>query len=322
MYPKNAANPPRIAIGPVVQIADGAVQSSGVSVVVRAEGGSETAGGGTISYGASSSVVYYAPTQAETNYTAFVVTAFKSGCIPASVSIVTSAEATAGTVQVGSLATDSVNANALAADAVTEIQSGLSTLTSANVSTAVWQVSLATYGTVAGSFGKAFKQLKEGVISTEGSVDDASATASSFVTNLSSAVDDYYNDKILTFTSGSLIGQSRIIHDYVGSTKTVSFDEAFTSAPDNGDDFVLLAIHQHTLTQIYDAVATTQMTESYAGQGTAPTMAQAIFYLYQDTQEAAVSGLTKTIKKLDQSTTAATVTLDDASEPTSVTRAT
>ena len=224
--------------------------------------------------------------------------------------------------QLASLATDSVDADALASDAVTEIQSGLSTLTSANVSTAVWDASVATYSTVGGSFGKSFKNLANGVISVDGSVNDASASASSFVTNLSSAVNDYYNDKILTFTSGSLIGQSRIIHDYVASTKTVSFDEAFTSAPADGDDFVLLAIHQHTLTQIYDAVATTQMTESYAGQGTAPTMAQAMFYLYQDTQEAAVSGLTKTIKKLDQSTTAATVTLDDASEPTSVTRAT
>jgi hypothetical protein len=57
MYPRNAATPPRIAIGPVVQIADGAVQSSGVSVVVRADGRSDTAGGGTVSYGASSSVV-------------------------------------------------------------------------------------------------------------------------------------------------------------------------------------------------------------------------------------------------------------------------
>ena len=39
MYPRNATTPPRIAIGAVVQISDGAVQSTGVSVVVRAEGG-------------------------------------------------------------------------------------------------------------------------------------------------------------------------------------------------------------------------------------------------------------------------------------------
>jgi hypothetical protein len=101
MYPRNAASPPRIAIGAVVQISDGAVQSSGVSVVVRPEGGNETAGGGTISYGGSSNVVYYVPTQAETNYTAFVVTAYKSGCVPVSVTVVTTESTTAGRVYVG-----------------------------------------------------------------------------------------------------------------------------------------------------------------------------------------------------------------------------
>lgn len=95
-YPRNAASPPRIAIGAVVQISDGAVQSSGVSVAVRAEGGSESAGGGTITYGGSSNVVYYAPTQGETDYTAFVVTAYKTGCIPVSQTVITTASATAG----------------------------------------------------------------------------------------------------------------------------------------------------------------------------------------------------------------------------------
>jgi len=100
MYPKNNASPPRIAIGAVILIADGTVQSSGVSVVVRAEGGAESAGGGTISYGASSNVVYYTPTQAETNYTAFVVTAYKASCLPVSQTVITSASSTPGEVNV------------------------------------------------------------------------------------------------------------------------------------------------------------------------------------------------------------------------------
>jgi hypothetical protein len=49
-----------------------------------------------VSYGSLSGIVYYTPTQAETDYTAFVVVAYKTGCIPASKSIVTSASATAG----------------------------------------------------------------------------------------------------------------------------------------------------------------------------------------------------------------------------------
>lgn len=96
MYPRNSASPPRIAVGAVVQISDGAVQSSGVSVVVRVNGGAETAGGGTIAYGASSSIVYYTPTQAETDYTDFCVVAYKALCLPVSVTVITTASSVPG----------------------------------------------------------------------------------------------------------------------------------------------------------------------------------------------------------------------------------
>ena len=96
MYPRNAVSPPRIAIGAVVQIADGAVQTSGVSVVVRPEGGAESAGAGTIAYSAASGLVYYTPTQAETDYTAFCVIAYKANCLPVSQTVVTTASSTAG----------------------------------------------------------------------------------------------------------------------------------------------------------------------------------------------------------------------------------
>jgi hypothetical protein len=42
--------------------------------------------------------VYYTPTQAETNYTSFILIAKKTGCIPVSVTVVTSATTTSGTV--------------------------------------------------------------------------------------------------------------------------------------------------------------------------------------------------------------------------------
>ena len=71
-----------------------------------------------------------------------------------------------------------------------------------------------------------------------------------------------------------------------------------------------------------DTVFTTQMSESYAADGVAPTPAQAIFLIQQVLTEFAISGTTYSIKKLDGSTTAATLTLDDGTTPTSVTRAT
>lgn len=69
-------------------------------------------------------------------------------------------------------------------------------------------------------------------------------------------------------------------------------------------------------------ILTTQMTEAYAGDGVAPTLAQALFAILQQAGEFAISGTTITVKKLDGTTTAMTFTLDDATDPTSRTRAT
>jgi hypothetical protein len=78
-----------------VQISDGAVQAAGVAVKVIPQGGSEASGSGTVAYSADG-VVLYTPTQGETNYTAMVFVASKTGCIPATVTVVTSASETAG----------------------------------------------------------------------------------------------------------------------------------------------------------------------------------------------------------------------------------
>ncbi len=105
MYPRNAASPPRLSIGAVVQISDGAVQTSGVSIKVRPEGGAASAGGGTTAY--EEGIVLYTPTQAETNYTAFVVIAYKTGCVPVSLAVVTTNSTTSGTIDLSALATAS-----------------------------------------------------------------------------------------------------------------------------------------------------------------------------------------------------------------------
>ena len=97
MYPRNAASPERIAIGQVVLIADGTVQSASVTITVRGQGGAEASGGGTTALGADNTV-YYTPTQAETNFTSFVVIASKASCFSASQTIITSASSTAGNV--------------------------------------------------------------------------------------------------------------------------------------------------------------------------------------------------------------------------------
>jgi hypothetical protein len=70
-----------------------------------------------------------------------------------------------------------------------------------------------------------------------------------------------------------------------------------------------------------DAMWTTAATESYASDGAAATPAQLLYMILCSVSEFAISSTTITGKKLDGSTTAMTWTIDDASNPTSRTRA-
>ena len=81
---------------------------------------------------------------------------------------------------------------------------------------------------------------------------------------------------------------------------------------------LIAALNNVSLSQIF----TTALTESYAAEGSTLTLAQFLYEILQFLKEKSVVGTTVTSKKLDQSTTAATYTLDDDTTPTSITRAT
>lgn len=74
--------------------------------------------------------------------------------------------------------------------------------------------------------------------------------------------------------------------------------------------------------EVVDVLRTDTIPDSYAADGSQPTIAQAVLAIHQFLQERAVSGTTVTVKKPDGSTTAMTFTLDDGTNPTSITRAT
>ena len=95
----------------------------------------------------------------------------------------------------------------------------------------------------------AFQQIDSTVI-------DASATTTTFVTGLTSSVDNFYNDSMLVFTDGALAGQVRAIYDYIGATKTIILAEALTSAPVNGVAFTIVSLHIHPVSQIQAGLAT------------------------------------------------------------------
>ena len=95
-YPRNAAAPPTVTLGAILQISDGAAQTSGASVRVKTGTGAWGAGAGTLACDSTSQIWTYLPTQGETDDTHFSVAAYKTGCVPVGVTIITSASATAG----------------------------------------------------------------------------------------------------------------------------------------------------------------------------------------------------------------------------------
>ena len=97
-------------------------------------------------------------------------------------------------------------------------------------------------------------------------------------------------------------------------TQTVSFVYYFT---------IGRYLKPTTAGQTLDAtdILTTALTEAYATDGSTATLSQLLYQINAFLQEKSISGTTMTVKKIDGSTTAMTFTLSDASDPTSITRA-
>lgn len=156
----------------------------------------------------------------------------------------------------GDVTTDSASRIASRADlsavATSAEISALNDPSAADIADAVWDESLSQHNT-GGTTGKALKQLKEGTITAESSINDSSATATTFVTNLTETQDGFYHDKVIVFISGDLSGQARHVETYTGSTKQIVVSQAFTQAPADSDEFIILAGHEHSLGEIADA---------------------------------------------------------------------
>lgn len=126
-------------------------------------------------------------------------------------------------------------------------------------------------------------------------------------------------DTLTTYT-----GNTPQTADHTAAIADLPTNAELATALGTADDAVLAAIaalNNPSAASIFTAVLTTAMTEAYAADGAAPTLAQAIFLIQQSLHEFAISGTSRTVKKLDGSTTAAVFTLDSATTPTSTTRA-
>ena len=295
MYPRNAASPEPIAIGPVVQITDGAVQSSGVTVRIKPVGVAEADGGGTTAY-STDGVVLYTPTQAETNYTSFVLIAKKAGCIPATVTVVTSASATAGYAGVDwSKVTAATTTVALSGTTISTSQTVASVTgsvgsvtgsvgsvtspvtvgtnndktgyslatappTAATIADAVWDEAYSGH-TTAGTFGKLMDTLRKSNTVIEGTI-QASPTPTTTVFRISGA--DYptgaLTGSVLWMNSGASQEQNSPIVTTVNNgdgTITVTLENALVTAPSAGDTVLIdPTSHVHSVAEIQSGLAT------------------------------------------------------------------
>ena len=73
--------------------------------------------------------------------------------------------------------------------------------------------------------------------------------------------------------------------------------------------------------EIADAVKSRQLTDAFNTDGTMPTLEQAVYQILQRLTETVGAGTTLTTYAVDGSTSRGTYTIDDATNPTSITRA-
>jgi len=145
-----------------------------------------------------------------------------------------------------------LNAAGLAADAVTEIQSGLATAAALSTAQAdlddiQTRLPTALVGgrmnsdavAISGSAPAADK-LELGALSMEtGAAVTGTLSTMEMTTDLTEATDDHYNGRTLIWTGGALLRQATAITDYVGASKKLVF-VAVTEAPIAGDTFIIV----------------------------------------------------------------------------------
>lgn len=184
--------------------------------------------------------------------------------------------------------TDWLTAAGVSAGAVTELQSGLSTLTPADIRTAI--------GLAAANLDTQLGDLP---------------TNAELATALAGA-DDAVLASIASITIPSAASNASAVRAEL-ATELGRIDAAITTR---------LATAGYTAPPSVSDIWTTALTEAYRSTGATGTAAQLLYEILQNITEFAISGTTKTAKKLDGSTTAKTYTLNSATAPTSITEAT
>ena len=227
---------------------------------------------------------------------------------------------------VGAMAANVLTATAINADAITAAK--VAADVSAEIADAVWDED-ATGHQTGGTFGQAIGDPGADTNTIYGATvtGAAGATVAADIVAVKAETATIVADTNELQTDWANGGRLDLILDARASQTSVDdlpTNAELATALGTADDAVLAAIaalNNLSSSAAATAVLTTQMTEAYAANGVAPTLAQALFGIHQHLMTFAISGTSRTVKKLDGSTTAFVETLDDATTPTALTRA-
>ena len=147
-------------------------------------------------------------------------------------------------------------------------------------------------------------------------IQNAGAGTGSYILEMSGNGDLVVNANCSATTTVSLAGSISRNADVAGITYSEDANVIAVLGAPVGDDISADIAAIPTASEIF----TTQMTEAYAANGVAPTMAESLFAIHQMLMDFSIGGTSYTVKKLDSTTTAFVVTLDSATNPTGATR--
>ena len=218
--------------------------------------------------------------------------------------------------------TDTLEAIRDRGDAAWTTGGGGSAPTAAAIADAVWDEATSGH-TTSGTFGEQVKTDIDAILvdtgtTLDGKIDTIDGIVDSILVDTGTTLNDKID--VIDGIVDSILVDTAVIGSAGAGLSGVPWNASWDAEVQSEVADALAAYDPPTKAEM-DAMWTTAATESYASDGAAATPAQLLYMILCAVSEFSISSTTITGKKVDGSTTAMTWTLDDASSPTSRTRA-
>jgi len=218
--------------------------------------------------------------------------------------------------------TDTLEAIRDRGDAAWTTGGGGSAPTAAAIADAVWDEATSGH-TTSGTFGEQVKTDIDAILvdtgtTLDGKIDTIDGIVDSILVDTGTTLNDKID--VIDGIVDAILVDTAVIGSAGAGLSGVPWNASWDAEVQSEVADALAAYDPPTKAEM-DAMWTTAATESYASDGAAATPAQLLYMILCAVSEFSISSTTITGKKVDGSTTAMTWTLDDASSPTSRTRA-